>query len=44
MPPHSRPTRQVFFEDGPFNVRRAAIFTAMGGLVIGPILFAWCAH
>jgi hypothetical protein len=35
---------QVLFEDGPFNVRRAAIFTAMGGLVIGPTLFYWCAR
>jgi hypothetical protein len=35
--------RQLFFEDGPFNVRRAAIFTALGGVLIGPVLHYWCA-
>jgi hypothetical protein len=34
---------QLFFEDGPFNVRRAVIFTALGGVLIGPVLHYWCA-
>ena len=36
--------RQVFFEEGSFDVRRAATFTALGGLLIGPALHFWCAN
>ena len=36
--------RQVFFEEGPFDVRRAATFTALGGLLIGPALHFWCVN
>ena len=32
---------QLFFEDGPFDARRAAIFTALGGVLIGPALHVW---
>jgi hypothetical protein len=32
----------VCFEDGPFNVRRAAVFTALGSILIGPALHFWC--